>query len=232
MTGIDHPRGALGRIGLTISFAIVVVSAGLLSGLVSTSLASPSPTVGSSLVILGGQSGDAPGAVGAGRPERPAIPRRGHRQAIGEADGHLPAGTTILDDTFPGIANLDADLLHALQLARSDAADYGVQLVIESGWRSRAYQAELLREAASEYGSEAEAARWVATPETSPHVSGDAVDIGASDAVAWLSEHGSGYGLCQIYGNEPWHFELRHEAITRGCPPLYADPTQDPRMRK
>ena len=27
------------------------------------------------------------------------------------------------------------------------------------------------------------------------------------------------YGLCQIYGNEPWHFELRPEAVEQGCPP-------------
>ena len=40
------------------------------------------------------------------------------------------------------------------------------------------------------------------------------------------------YGLCQIYGNEPWHYELRPEAIDRGCPPMYADPTHDPRMQQ
>ena len=82
------------------------------------------------------------------------------------------------------------------------------------------------------YGSEEEAARWVATAETSPHVSGDAVDVGPSDATAWLSEHGDEYGLCQVYGNEPWHYELRPEAIDRGYPPMYADPTHDPRMRQ
>ncbi len=72
----------------------------------------------------------------------------------------------------------------------------------------------------------------MATPETSPHVSGDAVDIGPSDATAWLSEYGAAYGLCQIYGNEPWHFELRPEAIDHGCPPTYPDPTYDPRMQR
>ena len=77
-----------------------------------------------------------------------------------------------------------------------------------------------------------EAARWVATPSTSAHVSGDAVDIGPSGAAAWLSEHGAAYGLCQIYGNEPWHYELRPEAIDHGCPPMYADPTHDPRMQQ
>ena len=95
-----------------------------------------------------------------------------------------------------------------------------------------AYQDQLLREAVSKYGSEAEAARWVATADTSAHVSGDAVDIGTDDAAAWLSEHGAGYGLCQIYGNEPWHYELRPDAIVSGCPAMYADPTHDPRMQQ
>ena len=54
----------------------------------------------------------------------------------------------------------------------------------------------------------------------------------SSDAAAWLSEHGAEYGLCQIYRNEPWHFELRPEAIDHGCPPVYADPTHDPRMQQ
>jgi hypothetical protein len=63
-------------------------------------------------------------------------------------------------------------------------------------------------------------------------VSGDAVDIGPSDATSWLSTRGAEYGLCQIYANEPWHYELRPEAIDQGCPPLYADPTQDPRMQQ
>ncbi len=60
--------------------------------------------------------------------------------------------------------------------------DDGVEFVVDSGWRSRAYQEQLLREAISKYGSEAEAARWVATPNTSAHVSGDAVDLGSSGA--------------------------------------------------
>jgi hypothetical protein len=72
----------------------------------------------------------------------------------------------------------------------------------------------------------------VATAEASPHVSGDAIDIGQSNAATWLSEHGAEYGLCQIYRNEPWHYELRLEATEGGCPRRYADPTQDPRMRQ
>ncbi|MFE5045850.1 M15 family metallopeptidase [Streptomyces sp. NPDC056637] len=130
------------------------------------------------------------------------------------------------------MANLDPDLLKALRQAATNAADDGIEFYVNSDWRSPHYQNQLLREAVSKYGSEVEAARWVATAATSPHVSGDAVDIGHSDATTWLSDHGAEYGLCQIYKNEPWHYELRPEAIDDGCPRMYADPTQDPRMQQ
>ena len=162
----------------------------------------------------------------------PSVLRSEHRGALGEADGAVPDGTTVFDDEIPGVANLDPALLGALRQAATDAADDGVEFFVDSGWRSPEYQEQLLREAVSKYGSEEEAARWVATPDTSAHVSGDAVDIGPSDATAWLSEHGAEYGLCQIYGNEPWHYELRPEAVDHGCPPMYADPTHDPRMQQ
>jgi hypothetical protein len=159
-------------------------------------------------------------------PDRPA-PRRESR-ALGEADGALPRGTTVFDDAVAGVANLDPALLGALRRASADA---GIRFVVDSGWRSPEYQEHLLREAVSKYGSREAAARWVATPETSAHVSGDAVDLG-SEAAAWLSEYGAAYGLCRTYGNEWWHFELRPDAVDRGCPPMYADPTHDPRMQQ
>jgi zinc D-Ala-D-Ala carboxypeptidase len=158
--------------------------------------------------------------------------RSEHRGALGQAGGAVPDGTTVFDDEIPGVANLDSDLLGALRQAATDAADDGVEFFVDSGWRSPEYQEQLLQEAIARYGSRAEAARWVATPNTSAHVSGDAVDIGPSGAAAWLSQHGAKYGLCRIYGNEPWHYELRPEAIDHGCPPMYADPTHDPRMRQ
>jgi D-alanyl-D-alanine carboxypeptidase len=155
-----------------------------------------------------------------------------HGGALGEADGAVPDGTTVFDDDVPGVAKLDPDLLSALREAAADAEGDGVEFLVDSGWRSAAYQEHLLQDAISKYGSEEEAARWVATPDTSPHVSGDAVDIGPSDAAEWLSEHGAGYGLCQIYANEPWHFELRPEATSQGCPAMYDDPTHDARMEQ
>ena len=193
---------------------LVVVAAAIIGTLVLQSASSPAPSF--SDVLRGDHGGTTTEADG----------------AVAEADGALPDGVAVFDDQYPGVANLDPDLLRALREAATDAADDGIHFYVNSGWRSREYQNQLLREAVSEYGSEEEAARWVATADTSPHVSGDAVDIGPSDATAWLSEHGAEYGLCQIYRNEPWHYELRPEAINHRCPRMYADPTHDPRMQR
>ena len=157
--------------------------------------------------------------------------RREHTGALGVADGVVPDDTTVFDDV-PAVANLDPDLLHALRRAATDASDDRVEFLVNSGWRSQKDQKQLFREAVSKYGSKEEASRWVATPGTSAHESGEAVDIGPAKAAAWLSEHGDRYGLCQIYNNEPWHYELRPEAVDHRCPTRFADPTQDPRMQQ
>ncbi|GGS45499.1 M15 family metallopeptidase [Actinokineospora fastidiosa] len=154
------------------------------------------------------------------------------RRALGTAHGAVPVPVPVFDDEAPAVANLDPDLLDALRRAATDAAADGIAFRVHGGWRSPEYQEHLLHEAVVRHGSAAEAARWVATAETSAHVSGDAVDIGPPDARLWLSRNGARYGLCQIYRNEPWHYELRPEAVEGGCPPLYPDPTHDPRMRR
>jgi zinc D-Ala-D-Ala carboxypeptidase len=155
-----------------------------------------------------------------------------HSGVPDEAAGEVPGGVTVFDDAVPAVANLDPGLLGTLREAAAAAAADGVAFYVTSGWRSPRYEERLLQEAIAKYGSVAEAARWVATPGTSAHVSGDAVDIGHSDATAWLSGHGARYGLCQTYDNEPWHFERHPDAAEHGCPPRYADPTHDPRMRR
>ena len=171
-------------------------------------------------------------SVSSSAPSFGAIHPSGHTEVLGAADGLVPDGASVFDDEIPAVANLDPSLLEALRRAAGNAAKDGVVYQVNSGWRSPEYQEQLLREAIAEYGSEAEASRWVGTSTTSAHVSGDAVDIGPFRAVAWLSEHGARYGLCQVYRNEPWHYELRPEAIKRGCPRMYADPTRDPRLQR
>jgi zinc D-Ala-D-Ala carboxypeptidase len=154
------------------------------------------------------------------------------RTALGETDGAVPEGVGVFADDIPAVANLDPGLLRALRQAAIGAAKDEIEMVVNGGWRSREYQKQLLRDAVAKYGSVKEAARWVATPDTSSHVSGDAVDIGPSRAAAWLSRHGAEYRLCRVYRNEPWHYELRPEAIADGCLSMYADPRRDPRMQQ
>jgi len=150
--------------------------------------------------------------------------------ATGEAGGELPSGTTV-DSDLPGVTGLDPEVLGALRDAAAEAEADGVSLFVTSGWRSPALQERLLDEAVAEHGSRAEAARWVATPETSAHVRGEAVDVGWWAGAEWLSEHGARHGLCQVYGNEGWHFELVPDARDAGCPRMFHDPTEDPRMQ-
>ena len=152
--------------------------------------------------------------------------------ALGETDGAVPEGVRIFDKHSPAVTRLAPGLRRALSRAALDAEKAGIEMVVNSGWRSREYQKQLFRDAVRKYGSERAAARWVATPETSSHVSGDAVDIGPSRAAVWLSRHGARYGLCRIYRNEPWHYELRPGAVESRCPAMYADPTHDPRMHQ
>jgi D-alanyl-D-alanine carboxypeptidase len=224
MTHSQPARTTTRRLTRILVHGLLVVIAAIAAGRGYELLASSSSTAASPVDALRSEPRGLRGEPRGLRGEHPG--------ALGEADGAVPDGTTVLDDEIPGVANLDPDLLGALRQAATDAADDGVEFFVDSGRRSPAYQEQLLREAISEYGSEEEAARWVATPDRSPHVSGDAVDLGPSDATEWLSEHGAEYGLCQIYGNEPWHYELRPEAIDHGCPPMYADPTHDPRMQQ
>ena len=69
--------------------------------------------------------------------------------AATESDGILPDGVTVFDDRYPGVFHLDPELLNALRDAGTAATRDGVELYVNSGWRSAAYQNQLLREASS-----------------------------------------------------------------------------------
>lgn len=199
--------------------ALLVVSAALIGAASCQASAASWPSASSRIATA-----PDPGAQGHHRPD--------DQGAAGEADGVVPDGVTVFDTNYPAVANLDPKLLAALRRATTDASHDGIKILINSGWRSAKYQNQLLQQAIEKYGSKAAAERWVATAKTSAHVSGHAVDVGPAAATVWLSEHGAAYGLCQIYSNEPWHYELRPAAVDHGCPTMYADPTRDPRMQQ
>jgi LAS superfamily LD-carboxypeptidase LdcB len=136
-------------------------------------------------------------------------------------DGSLSGGRALtpFDVQNPAIGRLDPALLSAIQSAATAASDQGITMTITSGWRSPQFQQRLLDEAVQTYGSLAAARQYVQTPGMSKHVTGEAVDVGGTGADQWLIANGSRFGLCQIYANELWHFELATDA-TGGCPGL------------
>lgn len=145
---------------------------------------------------------------------------------LGPADGYIATGDSVrLTDDVPAVTELASDLRDALALANAAAeSDRGVEITLTSGWRSARYQQSLFDEAAINYGSEAEAGKWVKRPDGSKHVTGEAVDVATADAMDWLNRFGSQYGLCQVYANEAWHFELVADA-SGVCPAMLSDST-------
>ena len=162
----------------------------------------------------------------------------GQAQRVAHAAGRLPDlwHARGVGDPFTGSeadsarGRLRPDLRSAIEAAIAGARSEGVELVVTSGWRSPDHQRWLLHRAVRRYGSLREAERWVATPADSRHVTGQAVDVGPPDAAAWLSAHGARWGLCQVFDNEPWHFELRTSRGGR-CPARYPDNSHRPPRR-
>ena len=139
------------------------------------------------------------------------------------ADGYLPDGDSLSPSAdVPAISNLRPGLRAAVMAAARAAAEDGVDLRVTSGWRSAALQQALFDQAAVQYGSVEAARAHVLPPDRSEHVTGDAVDVGPTDAMSWLQQHGAELGLCQTYGNEPWHYELA-TSPGRACPPPLTD---------
>ncbi|MFJ2746129.1 M15 family metallopeptidase [Streptomyces sp. NPDC087440] len=182
-------------------------------------------------VALTGGSGDGTGAreeAVAAPPRRtdPGVPPANPGAPNGDGaadtgDGSIPSARqlTPFDTGHAALRRLDPALLKAVQAAAKDAKEEGVDFFVTSGWRSRGYQQRLLDEGVEKYGSLAEARKFVETPDGSQHVTGRAIDIGSADADRWLIREGARYGLCQIYANELWHFELREGK----CPVLLRD---------
>jgi D-alanyl-D-alanine carboxypeptidase len=132
------------------------------------------------------------------------------------ADGQL---ISPFDVKNPAVGFLEPAVLAAIQDAANAAADDGVDLQLTSGWRSKGFQQRLFDQAVTAYGNADLAAQFVASPEKSMHVFGKAVDVGPVVADQWMIANGSRFGLCQIYANEIWHFELAVN-VAGNCPPL------------
>jgi hypothetical protein len=136
-------------------------------------------------------------------------------------NGWLPEGRTFspFDTVSQPVTRLDPLLLRAVQGATRAAAAQGVNITLTSGWRSKGFQQRLFADAVRQYGSVDVAQQFVASPDASKHVLGEAVDVTGVGASDWLIRNGAQFGLCQIYANENWHFEIAVDDNGR-CPAL------------
>ena len=111
--------------------------------------------------------------------------------------------------------------------AKAAAEKEGQKIYVASGFRTLERQKYLFANAVKKYGSETEAAKWVAPPYVSHHPWGLAIDVNYPNepvGAGWLEINGAKFGLCRIYENEWWHFE---PVIAPGgtCPALLPNAT-------
>jgi Transglycosylase SLT domain/D-alanyl-D-alanine carboxypeptidase len=85
----------------------------------------------------------------------------------------------------------------------------GIDLVVVSGYRSDAEQAELFARHPDPH--------WVAPPGHSLHRCATELDLGPSSAYGWLGAHAGRFGFLQRYSWEAWHY-----GFTNGPPPCSA----------
>lgn len=123
------------------------------------------------------------------------------------------------DSRISHIRGLNKSFQTRLSRFLVDAEKAGHNLEILSGYRSKAHQARLFKNAVKKYGSARAARKWVAPPGRSRHNYGRAVDLRYGDrgvglggkktpAVKWAHANAHKYGLKFPMSWEDWHIEL------------------------
>jgi LAS superfamily LD-carboxypeptidase LdcB len=113
---------------------------------------------------------------------------------------------------------------HAFLDAQAAAKVAGLPLVLNSGYRSAAYQQRIFDCWVQQLGSPQAARQYALPANQSAHVAGYAMDIAPPSSATWLEASAGKYGLCRRYVNEPWHFEYQASYKTKGCPALLPRP--------
>jgi hypothetical protein len=98
------------------------------------------------------------------------------------------------------------DVAAAFDRMAAAAGGDGISLIVVSGFRSDAEQAELFAAHPDP--------KWVAPPGTSLHRCATELDLGPETAYAWLAANAGRFGFLQRYSWEIWHY-----GFTAGPPP-------------
>jgi len=113
------------------------------------------------------------------------------------------------------------DVAAAYDEMASAAAAAGITLIVVSGFRSDAEQAELFAAHPDP--------KWVAPPGTSLHRCATELDLGPESAYGWIDANGSRFGLVQRYSWEAWHMGYdRPPAPCSDAGNAVTGPGQDP----
>jgi len=92
------------------------------------------------------------------------------------------------------------DVALAFDRMAAAAATDGVNLIVNSGFRTNAEQAALFAAHPDP--------KWVARPGQSLHRLGTELDLGPAAAYGWLSRNAGRFHFVQRYAWEPWHYKL------------------------
>ena len=90
------------------------------------------------------------------------------------------------------------DVARAFDRMEASARADGVRLIVNSGYRSDAEQAELYERHPDP--------KWVAPPGKSLHRWGTELDLGPPSAYGWLQRNARRFHFVQRYSWEPWHY--------------------------
>lgn len=129
----------------------------------------------------------------------------------GAVNDNLPAGAGGIGSDYAAskIKGLNSAFEQKLSNLIAGGKEAGVDINVNSGYRSVARQKQLWEAALEKYGSPELARKWVAPPGRSMHNFGQAADLGYSSTAArdWAHENAGRYGLNFPLKNENWHVE-------------------------
>jgi len=137
----------------------------------------------------------------------------------------LPLGQSKIKEGTKRPTDLHPQVLARFLSAQAAAKLEGIEMVIDSGYRTVETQNYLFNRAVKEHKTPEEAIKWVLPGDQSRHPWGLAIDVNLhheKSGASWLEANGATFGLCRVYENEWWHFE---PLIAPGgtCPPLLPD---------
>jgi hypothetical protein len=143
----------------------------------------------------------------------------GEDQALGESE--IIEGVVRPVEIIPQV-------LARFHSAQAAAKAEGIEMSIDSGYRTTQIQEYLFNRAIKEHKTAEEAVKWVLPGDLSRHPWGLALDVNLhheKSGASWLEANGATFGLCRVYENEWWHFEPL-TAPGGICPPLLPDASQ------